>query len=134
MNACERLNFTGASTSAKAKREEFYARVTKPRTGGSDAHYSVAVGDCYTLVQSAPNAEAIRAAILAGHTTPCALQSEVEMGHMARHNLAGSFNLLYTRASTALLSADSFLAHLTNMDYASISPSLQPGFTLTKQW
>ena len=70
INAAEEMHFAMARSTLRERRAAFYARVTKPRIGASDAHDPETVAACYTLLSCDPTPEAVRQAILEGRTTP----------------------------------------------------------------
>ena len=86
-NADEELHFARAKSAAQKRRADFYATVTKPQIGASDAHDPQALGACYTLVDCAPDPEAVRQAILAGHTIAVRSFSDAQLRATTDHGL-----------------------------------------------
>jgi predicted metal-dependent phosphoesterase TrpH len=70
MNNAEELAFAVRPRSTRNRRANFYATVEKPRIGSSDAHDPQSLAACYTCVQCSASPEDVRAAILAGKTSP----------------------------------------------------------------
>lgn len=86
-NGDEELHFARAKARARKRRADFYALVTKPRIGASDAHDPQALGVCYTLVEGAPGPQAVRQAILSGHTTAVIAFSDEQLKAITDHGL-----------------------------------------------
>jgi len=133
-NGAEEIEFAVATRSAQSHRDAFYAGITKPRTGGSDAHDPASVGVCYTLLECAPTAEGVRAAILAGRTSPCSEWSRAQARRSARHGLLGGLLALQANMELATGGLSAWARHVTRADAAQVSLWPQPGVTLTKEF
>lgn len=96
MNNAEELAFALKAHSVRNRRISFYADVDKARIGSSDAHDSQSLAACYTLVQSSASPEDMRAAILAGKTTPMASVCGDEQQSFARRGLPRTLALFQT--------------------------------------
>lgn len=120
-NSAEDLHFAIAGRGAR-QRAAFYAKVTKPHIGASDAHDPDTVAADYTLLANcAPNAEAARAAMLAGRCTPV---SDAE-DQTAMHNIRGSVPRLLS-AYNSLFGSETgglslFMKRMTHADAARVS-------------
>jgi len=86
-NGAEEVHNASAHRKAKEKRKEFYAKVSKPHVGGSDAHDPGTVGMCYTVLNCAPNPEAVRSALLSGHTEAASAISDQKINRLAKGGL-----------------------------------------------
>jgi len=133
-NGAEEMEFAFATRSARMRRAAFYAGVTKPRLGSSDAHDPAAVGVCYTSLECAPTAEAVRAAILAGRTSARSEWSEGPARHLARRCLVGRLLALRAAARSATGKMEAWLCDATQADKARVSLWPQPGVTLEKEF
>lgn len=67
-NAAEEMHYVMAKLSERDRRARFYAGVTKPRIGSSDAHDPETIATCYTLVNCAADPDEVRRAITQGLT------------------------------------------------------------------
>lgn len=70
MNGAEEVHFGAEGCCNNKRRASFYADVTKPRIGASDAHDASALASCYTVLNCEPTPEAVRDAITRGECVP----------------------------------------------------------------
>jgi predicted metal-dependent phosphoesterase TrpH len=70
MNGAEEIHFGAEGGRNNQRRASFYADVTKPRIGASDAHDASALASCYTVLSCEPTPEAVRNAITRGECVP----------------------------------------------------------------
>ncbi len=83
-SASEKLHYAITFGEDRSTRSDFYRTVTKPRLGASDTHDPQSMAECYTLVRCAPNAEAVREAIVAGRIEPVAAATDADEMSIAR--------------------------------------------------
>lgn len=97
-NGAEDLHFALARR-GQAQREAFYAAVTKPRIGASDAHDPDTIATNYTLFpECPPNLAAIRSAIIAGRCSAVSRDDDAKLMHSIRKGLPQvvfTFNSLF---------------------------------------
>lgn len=120
-NSAEDLHFAMAGRGER-QRATFYAGVTKPHIGASDAHDPDTIAADYTvLANCAPNSEAARAAILAGRCTPVSDAEDQKAMHNIRGTvprLVSAYNLLFGSETGGL---SLFMKRFTHADAARVS-------------
>jgi hypothetical protein len=131
-NGAEELEFGPASEGKRMARAEFYAGVTRPRTGGSDAHDPVVVSFCYTELRCAPDPAAAEAEIRAGRTSAhCRLTPE-ELQHLTSRGLLGKLYALGGQYKTTSENVRKELKRATGADSITFTFFPDPGLVWQK--
>lgn len=129
-NGFEEIYYALARSRVRTQHLEFYAAITKPHLGASDAHDPDMVGCCYTLMKCAPTPEAVREALLAGRCTPVTGMSDDQVEALARHPLL--------RAVAAIRSAKGrpgrWLSRVVRADQATFSIWPRPCIQILKRF
>jgi hypothetical protein len=133
-NGAEQLQFAVATPAAKKSRSRFYDSITKPRTGGSDAHDPEAVGLCYTMLESAATTDAVRQAILAGRTSACFGLSDSKARKLTLFGPLGILSSLRTFTYCVTGGLGKALGKAVNADSCQISILPPWGVTLAKSF
>ncbi|HEY3413641.1 MAG TPA: PHP domain-containing protein [Armatimonadota bacterium] len=133
-NGAEDLHFI-LDRRGEPERVAFYAAVTRPRIGASDAHDPAMVATNYTLLQGcAPNVEAVRAAILAGRCSAVSRDDDLKLIHSIRSGLPRmvfTFNSLFGSDVGAL---GMLLKKATGADQARVTLLPQPWVFVSKRF
>ena len=133
-NGAEDLHFA-LKGRGESQRAAFYATVIKPHIGASDAHDPDLVATDYTLLPGcSPNAEAVRAAILAGKCTPVSRADDLKLMHSIRSGLPRlvfAFNSLFGSDVGALGMS---LKKVTGADQARVTLLPRPYVFLSKRF
>lgn len=133
-NGAEELEFGPASKGKRAARDDFYAGVTAPRVGGSDAHDPEVVSFCYTELHCAPEAAAAEAEIRAGRTAArCRLTPE-ELRALTSRGLTGKLMALGAGYKTVTDNFRSELKRATGADAITITYFPDPGLVWHKSF
>jgi predicted metal-dependent phosphoesterase TrpH len=132
LNGAEELHYASAERKSKAARSAFYAAVTKPRIGSSDAHDPEGVAQFYTLLNCAPTPDAVRMAIVAGRTTPCRSISDEGEGPMRGRVIPGLLGL--GEKVKHLTDLSDWLGRVTGADDVVFTPLPRPTLLWAKRF
>ena len=133
-NAAEEIVYTERPPASQQQRTQFYTEVTKPRTGGGDAHDPGGIGFCYTVLACAPTPEDVRRELLAGRTTAVTRLNNQQIAQTSHTGLPSLFFGVRD-------SCDALTGHLANWFYKfggateskiSILPS--PAFSVSRRF
>ncbi len=128
-NGAEEMAYASAFAYERHRREGFYAKLTGPQTGGSDAHDPQSVGACYTIVECAPTLEAVREALRAGRVQPGFGAARMPTG-----GPAGLLLSLHSEADLISGQAATWLVRRTHVEAARVALFPAPGISLTKEF
>jgi len=133
-NAAETLQYIRRSPAVQQQRAQFYAGVTKPRTGGGDAHDPGGIGITYTQLTCASTLADVRAELLAGRTTAVTRFTDDQVNLMAHKGFPSFFMGVRDSCETLSSRIGAWLCNASHATESRVTMYPSPGFSVSRRF